>query len=68
MCGVVGVVNIVLAGAIVDSLRANGDDGGSGCYMLSKCVDVFSGISDTQSEKHHIETLSQQPSVMMAFI
>lgn len=44
MCGVVGVVNIVLA--IVDFLRANGD-GVSGCYMLSKCVDVFSSISDT---------------------
>lgn len=48
MCGVVGVVNIVLGSAIVDFLRANGDDGGSaGCYMLSKCVDVFSSISDT---------------------
>lgn len=47
MCGVVGVVNIVLMSAIVDFLRVNGDDGGSGCYMLSKCVNVFSSISDT---------------------
>lgn len=50
MYGVVGIVNIVLASAIVDFLRVNGDDGGSGCYMLSKpsvCVDVFSSISDT---------------------